>query len=145
MDGHDKLMGYQNSMFPLAVYGAIDTASRKILWLKIWISNSSPKRIGLWYLEQLYETKTIPSMICVDKGTESGVMATTHAYLRQNHGDMDAADTVLYGPSTSNQVTHLICIQVTISRTYYHSVHKNRLNAGGGNSTNDLKNISSNS
>ena len=36
MDGHDKLMGYQNSTFPLAVYGAIDTASRKILWLKIW-------------------------------------------------------------------------------------------------------------
>ena len=35
MDGHDKLMGYQNSTFPLAIYGSIDTASRKILWLKI--------------------------------------------------------------------------------------------------------------
>ena len=30
MDGHDKLMGYQNSTFPLAFYGSIDTASRKI-------------------------------------------------------------------------------------------------------------------
>ena len=104
MDGHDKLMGYQNSTFPLAVYGAIDTASRNILWPKIWTSNSSPKRIGLWYLEYLYETKRIASMIRVDKGTETGVIATMHAYLRQNHGDMDAADTVLYGPSTSNQV-----------------------------------------
>ena len=35
-DGHDKMMGYQNSTFPLAVYGWIDTASRKVLWLRIW-------------------------------------------------------------------------------------------------------------
>ena len=104
MDGHDKLMGYQNSTFPLAVYGAIDTASRKILWLKIWISNSSPKRIGLWYLEYLYEARQIASIIRVDEGTENGIMATMHAYLRQNHSDMDAVDTVQYGPSTSNQV-----------------------------------------
>ena len=27
MDGHDKLMGYQNSTFPLAVYGCMDTTS----------------------------------------------------------------------------------------------------------------------
>lgn len=30
MDGHDKLMGYQNRTFPLVVYGSIDTASRKL-------------------------------------------------------------------------------------------------------------------
>uniref|UniRef100_A0A7M5VGW6 Uncharacterized protein n=1 Tax=Clytia hemisphaerica TaxID=252671 RepID=A0A7M5VGW6_9CNID len=29
LDGHDKLMGYQNSTFPLAIYGCMDTASRK--------------------------------------------------------------------------------------------------------------------
>ena len=29
IDGHDKLMGYQNSTFPLAVYGCIDRASQK--------------------------------------------------------------------------------------------------------------------
>ena len=55
MDGHDKLMGYQNSTFPLAIYGSIDTASRKILWLKIWTGNSDPKRMGRWYLDYLYE------------------------------------------------------------------------------------------
>lgn len=50
LDGHDKLMGYQNSTFPLAIYGCIDTASRKILWLKIWVSNSDPNEldIGTW-------------------------------------------------------------------------------------------------
>ena len=35
---------------------------------------------------------------------QTGVMATMHAYLRQQHGDMDASETVLFGPSTSNQV-----------------------------------------
>ena len=48
LDGHDKLMGYQNSTFPLAVYGCIDTASRKLLWLRIWVTNSDPKVIGRW-------------------------------------------------------------------------------------------------
>lgn len=41
-----------------------------------------------------------------DKGTETGVMATMHAYLRRNHSDIDdPLDTILDGPSTSNQVT----------------------------------------
>ena len=46
LDGHDRLMGYQNSTFPLAIYGCIDTASTKILWLKVWVSNSEPQQIG---------------------------------------------------------------------------------------------------
>lgn len=63
LDGHDKLMGYQNSTFPLAVYGCIDMCSRKILWLRIWVSNSDPRLIGRWYLEYLMEVKTIASMM----------------------------------------------------------------------------------
>jgi len=106
LDGHDKMMGYQNSTFPLAVYGCIDTASRKIMWLRIWTTNSNPKLVGRWYLEHLLETRTISRMIRLDKGTETGVMATMHAYLRRNHSDIDdPVDTILYGPSTSNQVT----------------------------------------
>ena len=106
LDGHDKMMGYQNSTFPLAVYGCIDTASRKIMWLRIWTTNSNPKLVGLWYLEHLLETRTISRMIRLDKSTETGVMATMHAYLRRNHSDIDdPVDTILYGPSTSNQVT----------------------------------------
>ena len=58
VDGHDKLMGYQNSTFPIAIYGCIDTASRKILWLKCWTSNSKPEVIGRWYLEYLYEKRS---------------------------------------------------------------------------------------
>lgn len=55
------------------------------------------------------ETKVIPAMIRIDKGTETGTMATIHAFLRRHHTDVvDPADTILYGPSTSNQVSKLI-------------------------------------
>ena len=35
LDGHCKLMGFQKDTFPLAVYGCLDTASRKLLFLKV--------------------------------------------------------------------------------------------------------------
>lgn len=35
LDGHAKLMGFQKSTFPLAIYGCIDTASRKLLFWKL--------------------------------------------------------------------------------------------------------------
>lgn len=104
MDGHAKLMGFQKDTFPLGVYGCIDTASRKLLWLRVWTSNSDPLLIGRFYLDHLYEHRIIACKIRIDKGTETGKMATLHAFIRRNHGDMDPLDTVLYGPSTANQV-----------------------------------------
>jgi len=56
----------------------MDTASRKLLWLKIWVSNHNPKLIGRWYLEHLYETRIISATLSGDKGTETGTMATMH-------------------------------------------------------------------
>ena len=34
-------------------------------------------------------------------------MAKMHAFVRQQHGDMDPLKTVIYGPSTSNQVKNM--------------------------------------
>ena len=82
------------------------SASRKLLWLKVWVSNSKPELIGRWYLEYLYKSRVIASYLRLDKGTETGIMATIHAFLRKNHGDTEPCDTVLYGPSTSNQVQY---------------------------------------
>ena len=82
VDGHDKLMGFQNDTFPLAIYGSIDTASRKLLWLRVWTNNREPRLIGRWYLEYLYESKVIPSYLRMDQVTETGVMAT-HACIPQ--------------------------------------------------------------
>ena len=86
LDVQGKPMGYENS---LAVYGCMDTASRKLLWLKVWVSNHDPKLIGRWYLEHLYETKIISAILRVHKGTEKGTMATMHAFLRRHHNGMD--------------------------------------------------------
>ena len=86
LDGHDKLM------------------SRKLLWLKVWVTNSNPKVVGRWYLEYLYESRVMPSILRLDKGTETVIMTTMHAFLRQSLGDMVPCDTLIYGPSTSNQV-----------------------------------------
>jgi len=47
----------------------------------------------------------LPSRIRVDRGTETGVMATIHCYLRAQHGDLeDATESALYGPSTENKI-----------------------------------------
>ena len=53
----------------------------------------------------------MPAMIRVDKGSVTGTMATIHAFLRRNHTDvMDPVDTILYGPSTSNQASiRVVC------------------------------------
>ena len=54
-------------------------------------------------------------MIRIDKGTETGTLATLHAFLRRHHNDMDPMNTVIYGPSTDNQVSffslHLLHVE----------------------------------
>ena len=109
LDGHNKLMGFQNSTFPITIYGCLDTASRNLVWIKVWDSNSSPYLIARWYFDYLYESKLLPHYVRLDKGTETGVLATMHAYLRRQQCDIDtdleACDTVIYGPSTSNQAS----------------------------------------
>ena len=81
LDGYNKLMGYQNSTFPIAVYGCIDTCSRKLLWVKTWMSNSDPRVIGRWYIEHLYKARAIPCMSRIDRGSETGKMAAIHGYI----------------------------------------------------------------
>ena len=94
LDGHAKLIGYQRDTFPIAIYGCIDTASQKLLWIKVWTSNSNPDLVGRWYFEHLYESRILARVLRIDKGTETGNLATIHAFLRQK-----------YGPSTANQVS----------------------------------------
>ena len=81
LNGHDKLMGYQNSTFPFAIYGCLDTASRKLLWLRVWTSNFNPKVVTRWYIDYLYETRVMAAMLRVDRGTETGVNNGYHAFL----------------------------------------------------------------
>ena len=47
----------------------------------------------------------LPQRIRVDKGTETGIMATIHSFLRSKTGDLEEpTESVLYGPSTQNKI-----------------------------------------
>lgn len=47
----------------------------------------------------------LPDRIRVDTGSETGVMATIHSFLRAQVGDVeDGTECVLYGPSTQNKI-----------------------------------------
>ena len=58
LDGHDKLTGYQNSTFPIAEYGGMDTCSRK-MWIRVWMNNYDFdfNIISIFYLEHSYKSR----------------------------------------------------------------------------------------
>ena len=53
----------------------------------------------------------MPNYIRIDKSSETGIIATMHCFLRRQHSDIGsdekAVETLIYGPSTSNQVVLL--------------------------------------
>ena len=107
VDGHDKLCGYQNWTFPLGVYVFIDTFSRKILSLKALPSNSDPLVIEKIYFDLLYELKMMPVFLRMDKGKETGKMASIHCYLMSEVAEDvfdDPMDCIAFGPSTPNKI-----------------------------------------
>ena len=104
LDGHDKLCGYQNWTFPLGLYGCINTFSRKMLFLYVCQSNSYPHVIARRYFDFLYDSRVLPKFLRIDKGSETGKMATLHAYLTSKLGIMeDPTDSVTYGPFNTNK------------------------------------------
>jgi hypothetical protein len=52
-------MGFMRDIFPLALFGMQDVFSGRILYLRLWTSNSDPRLIGRWYLEHLLNTKSM--------------------------------------------------------------------------------------
>ena len=58
----------------------------------------------------------MPSILRLDKGTETGTLTTMHAFLRSHHKDMDPVETVIYGPSTSSQVSMVFGVTMVFSQ-----------------------------
>ena len=105
VDGHDKLCGYQNSTVPLRVYGFLDTFSRKILSRKGMSSKSDPVIIGRLYFDLFNELETMPVYLRMDRGTETGKMASIHSYLMSGQNMVDnPIDSAVFGPSTTNKI-----------------------------------------
>jgi hypothetical protein len=94
VDGYDKL-----KRCGFAIHGCIDAYSRCILWLKVSKTNNDPKVIAWYYLKCVEKFEGTPKLLCADRGTENGVLAFLHPFLRQ------AAETSFrYVRSVSNQV-----------------------------------------
>ena len=57
------------------------------------------------YLKYLFDTEMLTVHLRMDRGTETGKMATIHVYLLNQHGLMDdPTDSIIYGPSKSKKI-----------------------------------------
>ena len=97
-DGLEQSMGFQNNTLSIAIYGCLDTARRKFVWIKVWDINSSPYLTARWYFDYLYESKLWPHHVRLGKGTE-----TLHVCLQRQQYDINTGGKVIYGLSKSNQ------------------------------------------
>ena len=83
----------------------MDRYSRKMHYLLVCQSNCDPWIIGRCYFDFLYDTKKLPKFMRVDKGNETGKMATIHTALSDWLDLMlDPADSIIFGPSTTNKI-----------------------------------------
>ena len=80
----------------------------------------------------------LPCRLRVDKGTETMDLATTHSYLRSQHGDLEeATDSILYGPSTQNKIERWWRELLERMEQYFNQ-KLNELVEGGAYDPNDL-------
>ena len=73
-------MGYQRSTFPHSVYGYINTASHKVIWTYCTYKYD-PKKIARWYFDYLFDKRIETARLRIDKGSETGDIATMHTFL----------------------------------------------------------------
>lgn len=76
IDGYDKL-----KPFGVAIHGAIDGFSRKIIWLKAGFSNNNPKLIANLYLQFIIKLGRVPHLVRGDVGTENVLVKDLHVSL----------------------------------------------------------------
>lgn len=99
IDGYDKL-----KPFGIAIHGAVDGFSRKVLWLKAGYSNNDPKLIAKCYLDFIRHIDGVPKIIRADRGTENILVRRIHIALRWFQRDGFARESSFqYGRSTANQ------------------------------------------
>ncbi|XP_074632936.1 uncharacterized protein LOC141891824 isoform X2 [Acropora palmata] len=99
VDGNDKLKN-----FGLYIHGAMDTFSRRLLWLHIYTSNKDPRVIAHYYFKFIKEEKVFPCCTRSDHGAEVSILAQCQIFLRRNHEDENALNEAhRRGPSQLNQ------------------------------------------
>jgi hypothetical protein len=99
IDGYDKL-----KPFGFPIHGAIDGFSRRILWLRVGVTNNDPLVIAGYYLKCLQQHKCAPRILRCDLGTENTTLKLLQPYFRYNCNDRFAGiNSIFMGKSTSNQ------------------------------------------
>ena len=104
----------------------IDRFSRRIIWLKVGITNKDPKPIAWFFLQAvesvggmyiyhctytscLYMHVTsagCPKLLRCDMGSENANIAFIQPFIRRNHSDArSGSGSFRYGKSTTNQVS----------------------------------------
>ena len=80
--------------------------SRKVLWVKAGRTNRDPKVVAAYFLDFLKEEKVAPRVIRIDRGSENVRISCIQRAIRSfDHDRMAGNNSVIIGPSTSNQVT----------------------------------------
>lgn len=99
IDGYDKI-----KPFKLAIHGAIDGFSRKVMWLRVAQTNNDPDVIAYYYLKTITKYNLLPTMLRSDLGTENVYVESLHIALRLEHNDKYSGyRSFTKGKSTSNQ------------------------------------------
>ena len=99
IDGYDE-----QKPFGIAIHGAIDGCSQRILWLNLSSSNNNPNVIANYYLCCIKELNLIPRVVRGDRGTENVTECEIQRFIRRNHTDSQSKDkSFIYGHSAANQ------------------------------------------
>ena len=84
--------------------GGLDGFSRRLIWLDVGTTSNNPEVITKFYLDAVKQVGGLPRKVRSDDGTENGMVAAVHIFLRSSHSDEDAGlGCFLTGRSTANQ------------------------------------------
>uniref|UniRef100_A0A3B1K095 Zmp:0000000984 n=1 Tax=Astyanax mexicanus TaxID=7994 RepID=A0A3B1K095_ASTMX len=98
VDSYDKLKPYG-----ICINGAIDGFSRMVIWLHAYKTNSNPKVIASYFINEVEQRMGTPTKIRTDLGTENCTMEQMQRFLRYEGEDQHARDCYIYGSSNHNQ------------------------------------------
>ena len=98
IDGYDKLKPYG-----IAIHGAVDGFSRKIVWLEAGPSNNNPEYVARFYLDYVKRRGTVPLCIRMDAGTENVIIKDIQSTFRVCADVNTPIPPFIEGSSTNNQ------------------------------------------
>lgn len=98
LDSYDKLKPYG-----ICINGAIDGFSRMIIWLHAYSTNSNPKVIAGYFIDEVENRNGTATRIRADLGTENCFVEQMQLFLRGTHDDVFSERCYITGSSNHNQ------------------------------------------